>query len=64
VTVPKDERNRVLGQLVHHITDQVVIVGLFFIAEPVLITNRLTNVTSIRGADGMHTWNVHEWDLR
>jgi ABC-type transport system substrate-binding protein len=64
VTVPKDERNRVLGQLVHHITDQLVIMGLFFIAEPALITNRLVNVTTIRGADSMHTWNVHEWDLR
>lgn len=64
VTVPRDERNRVLGQMVQHMTDNVVILGLFFIAEPALITNRLVNVPSIKGAESMHTWNVHEWDLR
>jgi len=64
VTVPKDERNRVLGQMVHHVTDQLVIIGIFFIAEPALISNRITNVTSIKGDEALNTWNVHAWDLR
>ncbi len=64
VTVPRDERYRVLGQLVHHITDQLVIMGLFFIAEPALISNRITNITSIKGDEAQHTWNVHAWDVR
>jgi peptide/nickel transport system substrate-binding protein len=64
VTIPRDERNRVMAQIVHHMTDQLVILGLFFIAEPVLLTNRLVNVTSIKGAEPMHTWNVREWDVR
>ncbi len=50
--------------MVHHITDQLVIVGLFFIAEPVLVSNRVTNVTKITGDEALHTWNVHAWDLR
>jgi peptide/nickel transport system substrate-binding protein len=64
VTVPRDERNRVLGQMVQHLTENVVILGLFFIAEPVLIANRLVNVPSIPSGEAMHTWNVHEWDVR
>jgi peptide/nickel transport system substrate-binding protein len=64
VTVPRDERNRVLSQMVQHMTENVVIMGLFFIAEPALITNRLVNVSSIKSGEAMHTWNVHEWDLR
>jgi peptide/nickel transport system substrate-binding protein len=64
VTVPRDERTHVLGQMVHHVTENVVILGLFFIAEPVLITNRLVNVPTITSGEAMHTWNVHEWDLK
>jgi peptide/nickel transport system substrate-binding protein len=64
VTVPRDERNRVLGQMVHHITDRLVIIGIFFIAEPTLISNRITNVTTIKGDEALNTWNVHAWDLR
>ncbi len=64
ITVPKDERTQVLGQLVHHITDQLVIMGIFFIAEPALISNRIANITRVTGDEALHTWNVHAWDLR
>jgi peptide/nickel transport system substrate-binding protein len=62
-TVPKPERNRVLAQIVHHLTDQVVVLPLIWQVDPTMIGNRLTNV----GAASRYTtqvWNAHEWDVR
>src|SRR2546423_8591465 len=34
VTIPLRERNVILGQIMHHFTDQVVFMGLFYNMEP------------------------------
>jgi peptide/nickel transport system substrate-binding protein len=63
VTIPKPERLQILGQVIRHMTDQLVVVPLLHDAEPALLGNRLINV-SARKADSYQPWNVHEWDVR
>jgi peptide/nickel transport system substrate-binding protein len=61
-TIPQRDRMIVLGQIVHHITDQVVWLGLFHDTEATMIGNRLRNVTA-RSQSSAQTWNAHEWDV-
>jgi len=63
VTVPLDERAQVLGQIVHHMTDQLVVMGMFYTTTHALISNRMTGVAS-RGSVSTESGNAHEWDLR
>lgn len=64
VTIPRDERSQILGQMVRHVTDQLVFIGIFFLVEPALINNRVMNVLPRKGEDALHTWNAHEWDVK
>ncbi len=62
-TVPRNERVEVLGEIIHHMTDQVIPIGLFYNASPTMISNRLVNVGP-GGASVPPSWNVQEWDVR
>jgi ABC-type transport system substrate-binding protein len=57
-TIPMQERIGVLGQIVHHMTDMVTNLDLFYDVEGALVTRRLQNVTFSRAQ------NAHEWDLQ
>lgn len=57
VTIPRAERVQVLGQIIHHVTDQLVLLPFFYEASPLMIGNRMQNVTIVP------TWNSHEWDV-
>lgn len=59
MTVPRQERLQVLGQIVRQMTDQVLLVGLYYDAQPVLISKRLEYVTAYNPG-----WNAHEWILK
>jgi ABC-type transport system substrate-binding protein len=59
VTIPWPERMSILSEIVHHLTDQAVALGLFHDSSPTLISHRLVNVFP-RSVG----WNVHEWDVR
>lgn len=59
LTIPRAQRAQLAGRIVEHLTSQVVPLGLFFDAAPVVIGNRLSNV--IPRVVG---WNVHEWQAR
>lgn len=61
VTIPWTERMAVLSQIVHHMTDQVTVMGLFFDITPVMVANRIRNVKAWRGSE---LWNPHEWDVK
>jgi len=67
VTIPWPERMEILGDIVHHMNDRVVAMGLFFNVTPSLVGNRLVNVKAgsgnVAGADGIQIWNAHEWDV-
>jgi peptide/nickel transport system substrate-binding protein len=63
-TIPVRERNAVLGQIVHHISDNVLAIGLLYGPEPTLIGNRLVNVSAPGAIGSDETWNGHEWDVK
>jgi peptide/nickel transport system substrate-binding protein len=58
-TVPWQERMQVLGQVVHHMTEHLTHMGLFYDMEFVFMKKPLQNV----GASDSELWNVHLWDL-
>jgi peptide/nickel transport system substrate-binding protein len=62
-TIPKGERNGYLGQIVHHISDQVVVLPLAWRADPTPIASRLTGVGP-KGRDATQAWNAHEWGVK
>jgi peptide/nickel transport system substrate-binding protein len=64
VTVPKVERNQVLGDIVHHMTDQLVLMGMFYNVLAVATGKRVQNVTPAAVMGSNQTWNAHLWDLR
>ncbi len=58
-TIPKAERTRVLGEILHHMTDVLNVMGLFYDVQPTLVANRITGMTSPTTG-----WNAHTWDTR
>lgn len=62
-TIPRRERMSIAGDIVHHMTDLLPVMGLFFSTEPTAIANRLVGVNS-RSRGSTQTWNVHEWDVK
>ena len=64
VTIPKAERIQVLGQMIRHVADQVLAMGLFHDTTPFAIGSRLQNVAPGRAAGTSEAWNVAEWDVR
>jgi peptide/nickel transport system substrate-binding protein len=61
-TIPRSERLRVLGQIVHHQTSQLTLLGLFYPLGATFSTTRMENVT--RGPENTVASNVHLWDIR
>jgi hypothetical protein len=53
----------VLAQIIHHISDQVVPLPLFYDANPALVGNRLRNVAARHGRDSTEAWNAELWDV-
>ncbi len=58
VTIPRAERVQVLGQILNHVTDRVVLMSLFYEAGPIMASDRLQNITTVP------PWNVYAWDIR
>jgi hypothetical protein len=48
-----------LSQIVHHVSDQLNAMGLFYDIGTTLVGNRVLNVPASNP-----TSNVHEWDLQ
>jgi ABC-type transport system substrate-binding protein len=57
-TVPWRERLQLAGQIVNHVTDQVVVMPLFWDPSLNLVANRVQNVPPI--GDSV-PWNVEVW---
>jgi ABC-type transport system substrate-binding protein len=62
-TIPRAERVRILGDIVHHATDQLLVLPMYHEPEPVLVSNQLVNVGGKRGI-GIQAWNAHDWDVK
>jgi ABC-type transport system substrate-binding protein len=63
VTIPPQERNQTLGQIVHQMSDQLVVLGLYYPIEPMMIANRIKNASAPPGDLPNPTWNAFEWDV-
>jgi ABC-type transport system substrate-binding protein len=62
-TIQRAERLDVIGQIIHELSDQLVLLPLYYGAVPAVIGNRLTNV-GITTTGSQASWNAHEWDLK
>jgi ABC-type transport system substrate-binding protein len=55
-TIPQTERTDLVGQIVQHITANVVQLGLYYDAEPAFVSNRLRNFNG-------YVWRPQDWDM-
>lgn len=55
---------RSAAAIVHHMTDQVVVLDQFYDASPSAISNRILNVPPNPARGTTNAWNIHAWDLR
>ena len=58
-TIPRAQRTEALRQIVAHINDQLNLMGLFYDAEVMFISNRMQTVTSTQS----DLWDIHKWDV-
>jgi peptide/nickel transport system substrate-binding protein len=55
-TIPRAERMAALTQIVRHVTDQLVMLNLYYTPDATPIANRLRNVPA------GDPWNAHQWE--
>ncbi|MEA2639119.1 MAG: peptide/nickel transport system substrate-binding protein [Chloroflexota bacterium] len=61
VTIPIDQRLGVVRDFLHTMTDQLLLLSMFYSEDASLVSNRLQNVSN------KHTnlaWNAHLWDIQ
>jgi ABC-type transport system substrate-binding protein len=58
-TIPWEPRTQALGRIVHHISDQLNVMPLFYDLRITLVSNRVRNLSG-----GLPAWNAQEWELR
>ncbi len=58
VTVPLTERVDILRSIFRHLTDQVVVMYLYYGANATMVGNRISNVVPA------YFGNAHEWDVK
>jgi peptide/nickel transport system substrate-binding protein len=63
-TLAAGERAPVLGSILHHMTDQVTVIGVHYNAEPVIVASRLEGVKPRGAGESTEAWNAHEWNVR
>jgi peptide/nickel transport system substrate-binding protein len=64
VAIPMAERMEAGREVVRHLSDQVVVIPVFYDVVGTTTGNRLRNVPTTRGQNQTTTWNAHEWDVR
>ncbi|MBM2812036.1 MAG: hypothetical protein HW416_2795, partial [Chloroflexi bacterium] len=63
-TVRRAEQMQALGDVVHHMTDQLNALGLIFDGDPILMANRVRGVEVPQTGRAAVTWNAQEWDVQ
>ncbi len=63
MTIPKPERVQIMGEIVRHISNEVLILGIYYNVSPTLLSNRLVNIGAA-GQGATQAWNAHLWDVR
>ncbi len=61
-TIPFADRMRALGQIAEHMSDQLVLMPLFYDKEVTIVANRLDHVS--KGLSATQAWNAEAWNLK
>ena len=56
MTIPRQERIRVLQQIVRHVSEHLNWMGITYDVDPIMIGNRVRNA-------GTMPWNSHLWEV-
>lgn len=64
VTIPTEERVRVLGQIIRHISEHLVSMGLFYNDRPIVVGNRVERMAAPVDRGATQSWNAQEWAVR
>jgi hypothetical protein len=62
-TVPRADRLEILRQIVHHQSEQLSQMGLFYHVQSLAIGHRVRNVTNGGAQNFNQAWNAHRWDV-
>jgi peptide/nickel transport system substrate-binding protein len=63
-TIPMPGRLEHLRNMLRILTDQLPALGTIHGPEPMMISNRLVNVSLAQAPSADETWNAHEWSVR
>jgi hypothetical protein len=63
-TVARGERDKILGDILNQMTDQLHAMGVIWDADPVLRSSGLENVQAMTVPGPMVTWNAHLWSVK
>jgi ABC-type transport system substrate-binding protein len=63
VAIPVPERMEAGRGIVHHMSDQVVVLPVFYDVVGTMTGNRLRGVPRSAAQSKTTTWNAHEWDV-
>jgi peptide/nickel transport system substrate-binding protein len=63
VTIPMVERMEVAGRMVHHLSDQLAVMPVFYDAAATMAGRRVLNVPERAAPAFTVTWNAHQWDV-
>lgn len=64
VTIPMEDRMDAGRQVVRHLSEQAVVMPVFYDVLGVMTGKRLVNVPAKPAQNYTTTWNAHEWDVR
>jgi len=53
-----------LGRVIHHMTDNLNMMPMFYNAETGLVSNRVVNASGRRGEAASQTWNILQWEVK
>ena len=59
-TIPWNQRMQALGDIVFQISDQLIMMGLFYDVKSFMVSKRVVSFTPADNA----TWNAQAWDTR
>jgi ABC-type transport system substrate-binding protein len=63
-TIPRDERNRALGQVINHLTDNALLIGTVFGLQPQATSNRIKNTSVGKALGLLQTHEAYTWELQ
>ncbi len=64
MAIPIPERTRLMAEIIHHMTDQALTMGLFYDVVPMMVGKRLAGDIHLRTINASEVWNAHQWDIR